>query len=179
MQLKDDNDMLNSVKGKLSSVLSEIKDVESLKANSFIDWILKKSIYYKQHYFREKFHNLPYQMKRGDIVWVDFGINVGDEFGDDGTDGHFAMIWAQQGFMFIVIPLSKQERVDKYTVNLGIIEGLPYSQNSYAKLDNIKSIHIRRIKRINGQDNGKILYENQSILNDIKSCIFKNFILDS
>lgn len=49
-------------------------------------------------------------MERGDIIWVNFGINVGDEFSDIGTDGHFAIYWSQNGFQIIVIPISAEER---------------------------------------------------------------------
>jgi mRNA-degrading endonuclease toxin of MazEF toxin-antitoxin module len=179
LKLRDNTSLINSIKGKMASIVSEVLDIESRKADKFTDWLLSKSIYYRQHYNKERFSPVPPNMVRGNIVWVDFGINIGDEFSDDGTNGHFAMIWAQQGFMFIVIPLSKQPRNDNYTIDLGIISGLPYNSNSFAKLDNIKSIHIRRIRKINGQETGKIIYENKEKLNEIKTAIFSNFILDS
>ena len=46
-------------------------------------------------------------MKQGDIVIVDFGINIIQNLDDD-TNGHFALIWGQQGHNFIVIPLTKK-----------------------------------------------------------------------
>lgn len=158
-KLKDDEQTKNKIKGIVSSVYGELGEVESFKALEFYKWMLSKAVYYKKHIFKDKFSHLPEKMERGDIVWVQFGINVGSEFSDFGTDGHFAMIWAQNGFEFIVIPISAEERKPEdndYAINLGRIEGLPKDKDSYAKLDAIRSVNIRRIKRINGKKTGKI-----------------------
>lgn len=162
----------------MASIVSELYNVDSDKAVFLTDWLLEKTKYYRKHLLRERFNKLPNKMKRGDIVWVQFGINIGDELSDDGTDGHFALIWGQQGFMFIVIPLSKQPRTDDYTVNLGIINGLPENGNTYAKLDNIRSISIRRIRRIREQPDGKVTITDPGKLQMIKDAMTNIFLID-
>ena len=155
--LKDDSDALSTIKGKLASIISELNEVDSAKAVELCDWYLEKAKHFKKHEKKERFQKLPNDMKRGDIVWVHMGINIGDEFSDHSTNGHYGLIWGQQGFMFQVIPLSKQGGIKSNTfiVDLGKIPGLP-DNNTFAKLDNIRAVSIRRIKRIPGQPNGKI-----------------------
>lgn len=139
-----------------------LKDVEADDAFELISWFVDKANYLVAHKNRGRFSNLPQKMERGDIVWVQFGINVGDEFSDFKTDGHFAMYWAQNGFQIIVIPLSAEERKpDKndFIVNLGQVEGLPKGKDTYAKVDMIRAVSLRRIKRINSLDSGKIAYK--------------------
>lgn len=174
--LKDNQNKINSIKGKLASIVSELHEIESEKAVLLTDWLLEKAKYFKKHIKKERFNKLPNKMQRGDIVWVQFGMNIGDELSDDGTDGHFALIWGQQGFMFIVIPLSKQPRVDNYTVDLGKVEGLPENGSTYAKLDNIRSISIRRIRRIREQPDGKVTISDPAIIQKIKDAMTKVLI---
>ncbi|ODM26922.1 hypothetical protein A7W90_12270 [Clostridium sp. Bc-iso-3] len=157
--LKNDEKSKNSAKGKLSSILSELGEIESNEALELIDWFLEKAKYFRKHKKRERFQRLPDKMERGDIIWVNFGINVGDEFSDIGTDGHFAIYWSQNGFQIIVIPISAEERQpekNSFAVNLGQIPGLPLDKDSYAKIDMIRAISIRRIRRIKNQEFGKI-----------------------
>lgn len=179
--LKDDISSVNSAKGKLSSIISELGEVDSKDALELIDWFLEKSKYYKKHKQKAKFQKLPNKMERGDIVWVNFGINVGDEFSDLGTNGHFAICWSQNGFQFVVIPISAEERHPKknsFAVNLGQIPGLPSSKDTYAKLDMIRSINIRRIRRIKNQESGKISLKelNPELIKYISKKIQEKFI---
>jgi len=174
--LKDDNGILNSIKGTLMSIPSELRNISSDKALDFSKWLLQKAKYYRIHKLNERFKNIPNGLTRGDVVWVDFGINVGDEFSDEGTEGHYAIIWARQGWMLIAIPLSKQYRNDNFTVPLGKITGLP-NNNSYAKLDNIKAINIRRIKKISWlQPLGKAHISDPDLIQRIKDYMKKVFI---
>ena len=172
--LRQDSNKLARAKGVLASIISEIDSLSSDKALQFCEWLLVKAKFFRQHNNKVPFGKLPINMKRGDIVWVRFGINVGDEFGDDGTKGHYALVWARQGFMFVVIPLSSQPRKDDFTVELGKIDELP-DNVSFAKLDNIKSISIRRIGWINGLKDGKITI-NDPLINKIKVAIKKVFL---
>lgn len=178
---KNDLNSINSAKGKLSSIISELGEVESQEALELIDWLLEKAKYFKKHKTKARFQKLPDKMERGDIIWVNFGINVGDEFSDLGTEGHFAIYWSQNGYQIIVIPISAEERKpekNSYVVNLGRIPGLPSDRDTYAKLDMIRSISIRRIRRIKGQESGKISLKefNSNLINDICKKIKEKFI---
>lgn len=109
---------------------------------------------------------------------VDFGINVGHEFSDMFRDKHFALVWAQQGQVFIVIPLTKQpQKTDnKFVVNLGNIPGLPGERDSFARLDSIRSVSIRRITRMKERPEGKITLMDSDVLQKIQIAIRENFL---
>jgi mRNA-degrading endonuclease toxin of MazEF toxin-antitoxin module len=179
--LKDDETKRKSAKGYLNSVLSMLDDIESSDALEFSKWCFDKSELLKKNYRREKFQRLPNNMVQGDIVLVRFGINIGSEMSDtkENSKGHFAMIWCQQGQNFIVIPLTKtvQPKDNKLGVNLGIIKGLPIVTDSYAKLDGVRSVHLRRIYRIEGVKDGKIVYQNIDKIKEINEIVKNHFLL--
>jgi uncharacterized protein YifN (PemK superfamily) len=177
MKLKFNVEMQNSLKGKLASILSELKYVESRDADKIISWYLVKSKYFKKIFNNEHGNKYPDDMKRGDIVLLDSGINISPEFSDYDTKKHFVMIWCQQGQNFIVIPLTKTpQNKNKLGVNLGIINGLPENTDTYAKIDAIKSISIRRINRIKEYQLGKITITDAKILNKINAKILNYFV---
>jgi uncharacterized protein YifN (PemK superfamily) len=176
--LKQDIEIRNSIKGKLASIVSELDEVESLDALKMIDWYLDKSKYYKKALNKERFQRLPDNMNKGDIVLVDYGININPEFGDNNTIYHFGLIWAQQGHNFIIIPLTKKEqpKSNKLGVNLGKIKGLPKNDDTYAKIDAIKSVSIRRIKRLKEQSSGKITITDKDVLKKISDVFLQYFV---
>lgn len=100
----------------------------------------------------------PYNIKRGDIVLVKFGINLADEICDLQKDqtmkedhGHYSIIIAQKGFMFLVVPLSSQAQPNPQNPNLVMtIEGLGIgnSNQTHVIFNQIQSVSIRRISKI-------------------------------
>lgn len=168
MDVKCDINVQTKIKGNLNSAFGELINTDADMAYNLSEWILLESQTMKKHMNGERFQKLPDSMKKGDIVLVKFGINVGAELSDVGedSDGHFGLIWGQQGQQFIVIPLTKtpQPKDNKYGVNIGVISGLPKRRLSdgtfedietYAKIDAIRSVHLRRIFRIKGIEHGK------------------------
>jgi hypothetical protein len=178
--LKDNSLVRGQVKGILSSIITNLDNIDSKLALELSKWLLKKSDYMKRHCNKEKFPALPKDMKRGDIVWVEFGINIGDEFSDQYKDGHYAMIWSQQGFVFTVFPLTSD---DKYfndcAVNIGNIPDLPHEGDTYLKVDMIRSIHIRRIRKLKQIEIGKISIDDESILNRINDKIIGKLTINN
>ena len=85
--------------------------------------------------------------------------------------GNFLVLRRKTG-NFIVIPITKQAPPpgNIHTIKLGNINGLP-AACSYAKLDAIRTVSIRRIGRVLGQKDGKIVSPtvrtkiNQAIIN--------------
>lgn len=181
MKLKDDLNAQGKIKGMLASIISNLYELDSDFALEFCKWLLKKSNYAKRHELRERFPALPPKMQRGDIVWVEFGMNVGDELSDQYKDGHYAMIWAQQGFVFTVFPLASAEdkTFNDCAVNIGKIHGLPGTGDSYLKVDMIRSISIRRIRKLNNVRTGKISITDKEILEKINQKIIDKLVMDS
>ena len=132
------------------------------------------------YYIKEMWYGKqPDDLSRGDIVWVEFGINVGTELSDYATKGHYAVVWAVDLGNVIVIPLtSKSSPGSSLTYELGVIPNLVHeneSNISYLKLDAIRSISKRRIGRMPGKDGGKVKLKEEHI-NYIKSLLKAEFI---
>lgn len=177
--LKNNISMRNSIKGKLSTILSFIDEIDENIANDLVNWFIKQAEHYDKHINKKRFHKLPDNISRGDIVLADLGMNIHPELSDSGTDKHFVLIWGQQGQNFIVIPLTKhpQPAYNNYGVNLGKIAGLPTDNDTYAKIDAIRSISIRRIHRIKEQPNGKIVISDIALLESISNIFETQFII--
>lgn len=80
--LRDDNVNKEEVKRNLSRIFSELENIESSLTIKMSKWLHKKSKYYKKYYTEKGFGNVPKNLSKGDIIRVDFGINIGDEFSD-------------------------------------------------------------------------------------------------
>lgn len=108
--------------------------------------------------------NIPKNISKGDIVHVKFGVNLGDELTDLDNNqvtlaGHYAIVLAQRGFMFLVLPLTSQPQRENDPELIMILKdlGLPGMINeSHITIGKIRSVHIRRINRIHSLSEGKI-----------------------
>lgn len=166
------NKVTKSIEKKLLNVDSEI-------ATEFIEWFDKKATYLKQSLQKSSYLPQPDDIKKGDIVWVEFGINVGTELSDRNKKGHYAVVWAIDLGNVIVIPLSsKPINVSKLCYDLGIIDELNLENSkahSYLKVDAIRSICKRRISRMSKQSNGKVSLSNEKI-EEISNFLKNNFL---
>ena len=164
------NTTLKNIENKLNNIDSEV-------AEEYIEWIDKKTTYLKQSLDRSGYGPQPDDLKRGDIVWVEFGINVGTELSDHQTKGHYAIVWAVDLGNVIVIPLSSRPAPGScLTYDVGVIEGLVeegVNYKSYLKLDAIRSVSKRRIGRMPGKCGGKVTID-QKLLNTVQDIIRKN-----
>ncbi len=161
-----------NIEKKLANIDSEI-------ALEFVDWFDKKANYLKQTSLKSGYCPQPDDLQKGDIVWVEFGINVGTELSDRNKKGHYALVWAIDLGNVIVIPLSsKPINGSKLTLDLGIIDELNIDNvksHSYLKLDAIRSVCKRRINRMSKQKSGKITLS-PKIIDKISDFMKQNFI---
>ena len=166
------NSTLKSIETKLSNIDIEV-------AEEYIEWIDRKTTFLKQSIERSGYGPQPDDLKRGDIIWVEFGINVGTELSDHQTKGHYAIVWAVDLGNVIVIPLSSRPAPGScLTYDLGVIDGLVeegVNYRSFLKLDAIRSISKRRIGRMPGKCGGKVTIDNK-LLNTIQELIKKNLV---
>ena len=44
----------------------------------YLLWIEKKTLYFRQSLLKVSYSSQPDDIKRGDIIWVEFGVNVGN-----------------------------------------------------------------------------------------------------
>lgn len=166
------NLLLKNIENKLNNINYEV-------AEEYVEWIDRKTTYLKQSLDRSGYGPQPDDLKRGDIVWVEFGINVGTELSDHQTKGHYAIVWAVDLGNVIVIPLSSRPAPGScLTYDLGVIEGLVQEgvdYRSYLKLDAIRSVSKRRIGRMPGKSGGKVSID-ESLLDIIQDIIRKNLV---
>ena len=162
-----------------SSIEKKLLNIDSEIATEFIEWFDKKATYLKQSLQKSSYMPQPDDFKKGDVVWVEFGINVGTELSDRNKKGHYAVVWAIDLGNIIVIPLSsKPITTSKLCLDLGIIDELNLENSnahSYLKVDAIRSICKRRISRMNKQTNGKISLSNEKV-QEISNFLKNNFL---
>ena len=142
----------------LKNIKKNLSNIDSSLAMQYLMWLDKQTIYFKDSVLRNGYGYQPDDLKRGDIVWCEFGINIGSELSDVFTKGHYALIWQTDLGNAVVIPLTSRNSYNSpLCLNLGIIKGLNDENptNSYLKLDAIRSVSKRRIGRIANQQKGK------------------------
>ena len=163
----------------LKSIESKLNNIDYEVAEEYIEWIDRKTTYLKQSLDRSGYGPQPDDLKRGDIVWVEFGINVGTELSDHQTKGHYAIVWAVDLGNVIVIPLSSRPAPGScLTYDVGVIEGLVQegvNYRSFLKLDAIRSVSKRRIGRMPGKTGGKVTIDD-NLLHTIQEIIKENLL---
>lgn len=174
MLLKDDIQKRNEAKTIISRIISSLDYIESEKAVRMSEWLSKKAKYYKQ----QGFGNSPRDIKKGDIVRVELGYNIGDELSDDEQKCHFVLVWARKGFLFVGIPLTSTPQTNnEFGVNLGKIDKLPEDTDTWAKLEAMRSLSIKRVLWMEQCEEGKITFDTDSILmKKVKDKMLETFL---
>ncbi len=144
----------------------------------YLLWLEKKTLYFRQSVLKVSYGAQPDDIKRGDIVWVEFGVNVGNELSDVFTKGHYAVVWAVDLGNVVVIPLTSRNSYNSMLcLDLGIINGLNDDglTRSYLKLDAIRSVSKRRIGRMPNKQYGKLTLSEEQ-LEKVKNHISNYFV---
>lgn len=167
MRFSNDSKLQKKTKRIFSSISKKLSSLDSEVADEYLTWLDKKTTYFRSSVEKSGYGAQPDNLQRGDIVWVEFGINVGTELSDYKTKGHYAVVWAVDLGNIIVIPLSSRDAPgSSLTFDVGIIPSLndkEVKQHSYLKLDAIRSISKRRIARMSGKENGKISLTTENV----------------
>ena len=179
MKFKRDNKAKENFEKVTKSIEKKLLNIDSDIATEFVDWFDKKATYLKQSLQKSSYLPQPDDLQKGDVVWVEFGINVGTELSDRNKKGHYAVVWAIDLGNIIVIPLSsKPINSSKLSLDLGIIDELNLEDSkahSYLKVDAIRSICKRRISRMSKQSTGKVSLPKE-IVDKISNFLKENFI---
>ena len=117
------------------------KDTEIVyTAHTYLQWLKTKTEIVQQE--KEFVNQKPWEIKRGKVVWIEFGFNIGQEFGGK----HPAIIYRQSGQQVFVFPLTTQkpkEAKPQY-VKIPFIYDFP-PMTRWVNVLNIKSVSINRI----------------------------------
>lgn len=128
---------------ELEKMLNLLPDSEAIKLKKWF----KEKIFKKSKELKNPGVNYKPIVTRRDVIWVDFGENVGQEICGIHPS---IVIYANNGSgTVIVIPLTTTEVEHNLGVELGPITGM---EVSYAKVDQIKCISRLRIIRKKAPD---------------------------
>ena len=160
------NESLKDLTFKFKKDLDKkLKNVDNNIAEEYVNRLFRKTALFEESYKKSGYSTQPDDLTRGDIIFAEFGINIGAELSDYKTHGHYCVCWAIDLGNVIVIPLSSSDTKGSFlTFDLGEIKGLGYDGvHSYLKLDAIRSISKRRISRLPNKEKGKIHLDDTTI----------------
>lgn len=106
------------------------------------------------------------QLKRGTVVWVDFGFNMGNEFGGK----HPAIILRKSGQTVFVVPLSSQEPSKKHNFHVKVDK--VYGMTDITRWTNVLKLQNVSIQRIDENSSiGNVKGDVLDAINDaLKKC---------
>ena len=113
-------DTLNTAKATLDNYYKIYKDENFLnKRNSpkdYFEWIDKKTkIIINSPKFIEKSKEY---IVRGDVIWVEFGFNIGEEF----SGRHPAVVLKNGGKTLLVLPITSKQPTEKQLASKTYVE---------------------------------------------------------
>jgi len=109
----------------------------------YLEWINKKTniIMYSSNFFKKSKEYIA----RGDVVWVEFGFNIGEEF----SGRHPAVVLKNSGKTLLVLPITSKQPTKKQLANKAYIElGRVYNFKTMRRWVNIFNIIPISIERI-------------------------------
>ncbi len=169
----------NKTRNTLRQIEYKLKNTDQELASEYVAWLDKKTDYFLESIEKQGYQTQPDDLTIGDIVWCEFGINVGTELSDYKTKGHYAVVIALDLGNVVVIPLSSRDSHSALTFDLGVIEGLnKANQHSYLKIDAIRSVSKRRIGRMQGKLSGKLSL-NEEMFAKVKKALALAFSLEN
>lgn len=133
------------------SIDNELKKLPKSIADELEKWFMEKIFKTNKLLKNDKFNYIPY-VKRRKVVWVDFGVNIGQEL----KGFHPAIVLYSCDFSdtVAVIPLTNKENESDFVIDIGSIDGMD-SDFSHAKVDQIKSISKARIQVKKNPNDGR------------------------
>lgn len=150
----------------LYSSTNKENDDERKRTNNYLQWISKKT----QYVIDEPLFVCDKEEKlvRGAVVWIEFGFNIGDEFGGR----HPAIILRKTPSSIFVVPLSSQEPNIKrsYHVKVDRVYGFT-KMIRWTNVLKLQSVSIQRVDTSASIGNVK-----GKVLDDINSALKKNHI---
>lgn len=160
------------------SIDKKLKGVDQRMVDEYLDWLDTKTGFFVDSINKKSYRPQPDNVTPGDVIWVEFGINIGAELSDHNTRGHYAVVILVSLGNLVVIPLTSKENYDSmFCFDLGYLPELGKDKDchSYLKLDAIRSISKRRVGRMPNKENGKV-HLSDKVMNKIYKAIKMSFL---
>lgn len=88
---------------------TDVENADSKKRSlNYLEWLEKKTELVKQEGIFSVSKDIDAKIRRGAVIWVEFGFNLGREFGGR----HPALILRRTGDSVFVLPLSSQQPLE-------------------------------------------------------------------
>lgn len=141
------------------SIDRKLKGIDKSLVNEYLAWLDTKTTFFADSINKKSYRPQPDNIQPGDVIWCEFGINIGTELSDYNTKGHYAVVILVSLGNLVVIPLTSKENNDSlFCFDLGYISelGKDKDYHSFLKLDAIRSISKRRVGRMPNKEGGKV-----------------------
>lgn len=162
-ELNKSKESLNSQIDKLYSSTNKDNDDTRKRTHNYFQWVSTKTqlVMDEPSFVCDKEDKLV----RGAVVWIEFGFNIGNEFGGR----HPAIILRKTGSSIFVVPLSSQEPNEKkdYHVKVEKVYGFR-NMVRWTNVLKLQNVSIQRVDTKASMGNVK-----GDVLNDINSALKK------
>lgn len=125
----------------MEDLINKLKELAPADQQEMIHWFKEKLFKLKKER-RDPTANYRPPVKRREVVWVDFGVNVGQEL--KGQHPGIILYSNDKSGTAVVIPLTSKNNKADFVIDLGEVEGMEVDF-SYAKVDQITTISKLRI----------------------------------
>ena len=88
------------------SIDKKLKGLDKKVVNEYLDWLDTKTTFFADSLQKKSYRPQPDNIMPGDVIWVEFGINIGTELSDYNTKGHYAVVILVSLGNLVVIPLT-------------------------------------------------------------------------
>lgn len=162
-ELKKSKENLDAQIDTLYTSTNKNSDVERKRTNNYLQWLSTKTKYVMEEssFVCEKEDKLV----RGAVVWIEFGFNIGNEFGGR----HPAIILRKTGSSIYVVPLSSQEPNEKKDYHVKVEK--VYGFRNMVRWTNVLKLQNVSIQRVD--TNASIGNVKGHVLNDINNALEK------
>jgi len=139
-------DISRSVQESLVDLITTADYQRLEKIKKYLNWLIIKTQKVKEEPDFDP-SNIP-DLKRGDVILIDLGFNIGDEFGGE----HTAIVLRDScstNKRVVILPITSQEPKNKELViyvKIGKISGMNPNKYHWANIFNVQSISKQRIK---------------------------------
>lgn len=123
------------------NIIEELNKLDKNKKQGLEKWFAEQIYKINKLNKSEQLNYVPY-VTRKQVVWVDFGVNIGQEL----NHSHPAVVLYSKpnSGTVLVAPLTSKSNLSDVVVNIGKIED--FEAYSYCKIDQIRAISKLRIQ---------------------------------
>lgn len=161
----------------------KVKFGEENYSMNYLSWVkeeVDKNLYlFESKYNKNKTDQELYRKQRGQVYWINFGVNIGSEF----QGYHYAVVINEGKYTAIVAPLSSEKEEvqiwkekDELIIPIGEIDGFEKTKPCFAMINQIQAVSKKRLDRIGNRPNFKNIKLNHIQMDILDEAIKNNLV---